>query len=255
MLPHQYRNFGYGHDRVDTEDLVAYISREVNRQDAFLSDSDIRKFIDELHDDLNAGGALEIALAARFRRNLAKDLDSARNQGLYRSRNRFLVFCYAARRYNSPDLSRGLNRFFSANLAEIMISEQPYLKALWYLGVEQLRSAAADDKAFRRMASRDTPVFEEWRRSGPDRSWGAELIRLFQDTTHECDHGRTQTQIISSVVPRYPTTPPLRHRKMYNSSLLDPAHEMQTLQLQQQIQALDVAKLKRDVDDLQWYHR
>ncbi|KAF2622319.1 hypothetical protein BU25DRAFT_214778 [Macroventuria anomochaeta] len=274
MMPRPFPNFGYWNawaDQIDNGELMDFINRELGRCGIYLSDADIRKFLGELKDaarleEYDFGGDRGDELVTRMRGNLTKDLESNGGQGLYRSRSRFLVFCYVARRTNSDELAGALLRFFSKKGTDIVDEEKSFLLTEWCLGLQQLEGLVPEDKlhkAFRQVASLGPPMFEEWRRPGPHHSWVADILRLFHERVpHDHSQGRSQLQLIApgDFPVRRLSVPPFSRpsfidlppypRTGYNSPLISPRHDLHALHLQQHMQAFELARLQRDVDDL-----
>ena len=274
MVPRTFPRFGLWADwadQVDNEDTISYINHELSPCGIYLSDADIEDALRDLKDVMRSekfGNACEDELASMMKTKLKKDRDSNGGQGLYRSRSRFLVFCYVARRTNFEGLARALLRFFGREGDDIVVEEKSFLLTEWCLGLRQLQGLVSEDKlrkAFRPVASRGPPLFEEWQRPGPHHSWIADILRYCYDAIL-FDHGRGRDHLqllgpydlpvrrLSVPACRRPSFVelPSYSRTGYNSPLSTPSHDLHALHLQQHMQAFELARLQRDVDDLRY---
>ena len=254
-------------DQIDHEELINYINREMRPLNIYISDTDIRNAVDELRDAASSENySREDRLIKALKMKLEKDQESRGTQGLHRSRGRFLIFCYVAHLLESQELARTLLRFFNSREGtEIDDDEKSFMLTEWGLGLQKLEGLVPQEKlekAFIRIASRGPPMFEEWRRPGQCQPWVANLFRRVQETMlQEHGRGRDQLQLITSPV-RRPSLPAFRRPSMivlppyprtgYNSPIVTPRHELNTLRFRQDMQALELNRLRRDVDDLRY---
>ncbi|UPX10066.1 uncharacterized protein EKO05_0000738 [Ascochyta rabiei] len=261
-------------DEIDNGDIINYITHELRSREIYLSESDIRQGLEELNSlslsraSHHFGDAREDQLMNIMKRALAKDLDSNGSQGLYRSRSRFLTFCFVARRLGSKELAGVLLRFFVRAESNILDGEKSFLLTEWCLALQQLESLVSDDRlndAFGRIAKLGPPLFEEWRRPGPHHSWIMDMLRFFNEMNrHDHGRGRDQLQVIAphDLPPRRLSVPPLRRpftvdippypRTVYNTPMISPRHGVAGLHLQQQMHAFELNRLRRDMDDIRY---
>ncbi|KAJ4987019.1 hypothetical protein SVAN01_07435 [Stagonosporopsis vannaccii] len=249
-----------GADRIDIGDLTDYINRELGPQEIYLSDSDIREALRELKNAAEGYGCFrEEELVNTLRNKLDRDRGSGGAQGLYRSRTRFLVFCYTAARLGSHRIARALLRFFARESHEIVRDEIPLLTE-WCIGLQQLQGLVDEDRlgrAFRQVASRGPPLFEEWQRPGAD------VFRSLHDgDMFHRDRARDRLQILGPrhrhvrhasvpvhrrendlVDPPYP-------RPAYHFPLVGTRYELDGIHLHQQLHGLELHRLNLEVEDL-----
>lgn len=247
--------------RLDVGEPLEFINHELGRCDIYLADLEILKFLRELR-EVDLGGDGEDELLANLRESLTRDLETNRAQGLYCSRSRFLVYCYTAQHLRSRELARALLRFFTRKGDRIVDEEKTCLLTEWCLGLQQLEGLVPEDrwyKAFRQVARLGPPLFEEWRRPGPQQPWIGDILRLFQDRVLlPGARGRHQRHLIPNVrryalppldLPRLGAIPPYP-RTGYNTPVLAPVHDLQALQFRQHLQTLEMARLLSEVDEL-----
>lgn len=261
-------------DRIDEDDLVQYISRELRTRDIYLSEADMKQALGDLKDILRTGErhGLDYGRADQvvnlLRKKMDRDLEDDGDQGLRRSRSRFLTLCFVARRLRNKELAQALLRFFTTGQDDIIATEETFLLTEWCIGLQQLEDLVPQDRldeAFLKVARLGPPMFEQWRRSGPEAPHLAGLIRYIERLS---DRERDQLQLSTprDLPPRRLSVPgvrrpfmidmPSRSRTGYNTPLLSPSisQEMYTLYWQHQVQALELHRLRRDFD-IMWYRR
>lgn len=248
-------------DRIDDGDLSEYVKRELQNRGLFLSDTDVKQNLGDLRNVWRYGGR-EDRLVNMMQNKLSKDLDSSRHQGLYRTRSRFLTFCFVARRMGSDELARGLLRFYAKEQTEILEEEESFLLTEWCLALQQLEGLVSQDKlmdAFRKVARLGPPMFEQWNRSGPHHSWVVDLLRLLHDLVrHERGRGRDEIQLLAprDLPARRLSVPAFRRPSYrgtgYNTPLVTPriSHEVNALHLQQHVQGYELERLRRDMENM-----
>lgn len=234
----------------------------------YLSDENIRKFVQEL-DNLNGLGGPGFR-ADQLTRNLTdhfeEDKESSRGQGMYRSRWRFLVLAFIARRLRSRPIADALMRFLLDKKSGIMHREKDHLLTEWAIAVGAIQNLVDEDKwreAFRKITSLGPPYFEEWRRPTLHRSTGDQLIGTFHGMMFDsdCDRGRHHFQTYDvpgrrlSVPARRPNflEMPLTSRTAYNSPSLSPMYSaVGAVHEHQHSLMLDLAELQRRIDNLEY---
>lgn len=267
-MPRRFRDYGWGGgyiDEFDVDDVVKFVNSELRPTGIYLSDADIKKYVCELEDlgGLEGFGFRGDELTRKLTDHLDKDKDSNnRGQGMYRSRHRFLVLSYAARRTRSKDVANALMRFWTRGGSDIIRREEHILLTEWCTAIMQLQNLADEDKwqrAFNQVASLGPPMFEEWQRSGPHRSMAEDILSLFRDLM--LDHGRGRHHLqpydvpvrrlsVSARRPSFIELPPYP-RTGYNSPLLSPMHDaFNLLHEQQHRQQYDIARLEHRIGNL-----
>jgi hypothetical protein len=271
---------------VDVGDIVDYIKRELRKFGIYISDTDIKQAWGDLMNALSSrnvydfGGTCESQVTKMMANRLVQDVGTRGNQGLYRSRSRFLTLCFVAHRTSSVRLARSLLQFFNDEEVEIVESEDMFLLTEWCLGLRKLQGLVSEDKlhqAMSQVASLGPPMFEEWRRLGPHHSWIAEVAQVVQEMQHKFRHdplrGRDRLQLSApcdwpirrlSAPPRVRPRRPMLQIEMptfsrtgYNTPLLSPrrlstADEVNALQWRQQEHSSELDRLRRDVDSMKY---
>ena len=250
-------------DRIDEGEHFDYINRELGPRNIYLSDTEIKRALSELKDAARSGD--EDQVVEMLKNKLNNDLELNGSQGLRRSRSHFLISSFVAHRLRSSELARALLRFLSKKGSEIVEAVRSFMVTEWCLALAQLEDLVSHDKwskAFRQVASRGPPMLEEWRRPGPYHSWENGILRLLHESIFR-DHGRgeDQLQLIAPRVRKLPV-PAFRRPSMiemtsyprtcYDSLVVTPWHEMDALHLRQTMQAFELDRLRRDVDDLRY---
>jgi hypothetical protein len=250
-------------DRIDKGEYLDYINRELGPRNIYLSDAEIKQALSELKNAARSGD--EDQVVETLKNKLNNDLESNRSQGLHRSRSQFLISSFVAHRLRSNELARALLRFFSKKGTEIVEEEKPFMLSEWCLALTQLEDLVPHDKwskAFRQVAGRGPPMLEEWRRPGPYHSWANEILRPLHGSFLR-DHGRgeDQLQLIAPRVRRL-SVPAFRRpsiieippypRTSYDSPMVTTRHALDALHLRQTMQAFELDRLRRDVDDLRY---
>lgn len=245
-------------DGIDIADLTDYINRELSLHEIYISDSDTREALRELRDVAEGHGYFrQELLIRRLRTKLNKDQESGGEQGLYRSRTRFIISCYTAKRLRARDLAEAVLRFFSTESHVIVHDKLPLLTE-WCVGLRQLQGLVNEgelNRAFHDVARRGPPLFEEWRRPGAD--------MYHDDDIFDRDRGRHQLQLL---VPRprhvrhasmpaywrrnYLEDPPYP-RTAYHLPLVVPRHDLDAIRMHQRFQDLQLAGLRYGMEDLQ----
>lgn len=250
-------------DGIDIGDLTDYINRELSLQDIYLSDADIQEALRDLQDAAEGHVHFdEEQLIHKLRTKLNKDRDSGGAQGLYRSRTRFLVFCYTAKRLRSHNLAGAVLRFLVRESHEIANDELPLLTE-WCLGLTQLQGLVDDDTlrtALHDIASRGPPLFEEWRRPA------ANMYRRFplhdDDDVFDRHRARDQLQLLNprhrhirlDPVPAYRRRDylddqPYSHAALH-LHLLAQRHDLHAIRLHQRFQDIRLDGLQYEVEDI-----
>lgn len=260
MLRRQYPAGDFGNELVDA------ISHELSRSGIYVSDADVQENVDELENHLNGFDIHGLrTLINRLKDKLAMDKESDGSQGLYRSRRQFLIFCHAARVIRSVELAEALSRFLESKADDIDDEEKDFLVTEWCHGLLQLKGLIDEDtwyRALQKVAKRGPPLFEEWRRPGPQRSWIEELARLLQDRVFN-DHGRGRHQLQRYDFPARRLSVPARRpslidlprgpRTGYNSPLLSPMHGvLDALHERQYVQQCNTWRLEQRIDRLRY---
>jgi hypothetical protein len=97
-----------------------------------MSDADIQENLEGVEDSLESIDFRGVTgVVRKMEDRLAKDKDSDRRQGLYRSRRLFIVSCFAARHRYSTELARELLRFLQRNAGDIEDEEKNHLLREW----------------------------------------------------------------------------------------------------------------------------
>ena len=152
---------------VRDNELVDIINQELDRAGTYMSDSDIRENLDELEDCLEGIDFRGVnSVMRKLKNKLAKDKESDRRQGLYRSRHQFSVFCIAARHEHSIDLARELFRFLKRNADDIEDEEKNHMLKEWSHGLSQLRGLVDGDeidRVARKLGGHGVVMLEGWR--------------------------------------------------------------------------------------------
>ncbi|KAF2998941.1 hypothetical protein E8E13_006575 [Curvularia kusanoi] len=232
MLPRRYQNVGYNNDwahHIDVGQLLDYINIELRQNHIYLSDAEIRRFLAELQEVARIeenyfGNDGEEELLATLKEELAVDL---------------------------------------RKVDHIVDEERHPLVAEWCVALRQLEGLVPEDKwykAFRQVSRLGPPLFEEWRR--PNQPFGG-MLRFFQDRNFY-QHGREPIHMRPMIAPfvrrrSLPIIPRARISEMppyprtgYNSPGLGPMYGFHEVNLRQELHQLDMARLRRDMDN---FHR
>jgi hypothetical protein len=266
MLPHRVRFFGHDNDwadRIEIGELLNCVNLELGLHHLYLSDTEVTLFLQELRDIsrpgvYNLGSDTEEELVAHLRECLARDLRSNRDQGLYQSRSRFMVYCFVARRIHSRELARALVRFFLKRGDDIAEEERHSLLSEWCIGLQNIEGLAPGDKwhrAFHRATRRGPPLFEEWRRPAPHRiadMLGLHNDRDFNEYGHGRAHGLFAPRVRRNQIPIVPgmrlgELPPYP-RVGYFDHVVAPAYGLHDFQLEQRLRQIQMARMLRHVD-------
>lgn len=255
-------------DRIGNGEMLDHINRELACSELYLPDSDIREALRDLKNTAEYGRFREDFLINSLKSKLKNDRDSVGGQGFYRSRSFFLVCCIVAQRSEAPELARSLLRFFNKE-NEVIVRDKLSLLTEWCIGLKQLKGLVDEgklSKAFRQVASRGPPLFEEWRRPGSHHSLISDIFRYIQDEILS-DQDRERDQLILAPRPlpvrrlsgslcrrqNWLEDPPYP-RTTYHSPLLAPLvaarHDLHPLHLHQHLQDWELARLERDFSHL-----
>lgn len=251
----------------DVDEVVDWVNadiRDMRPLCIYLSDEKIRRFVREL-DNLNGLGGPRFC-ADQLTRDLTdcveEDKDSNnRSQGLHRSRHRFLVLSFVARRLRSRPIANALMRFLCDQKSEIMRKEKNDLLTEWGTAIGAIQNLVDEDEwreAFRGITSLGPPYFEEWRRPALHRSIGDHFIGMIHGMMFDLDHDRgrhhPQTYDVSRPRPSVPARRsafldrPLTSRTAYDSPMLS---QFGAIHEHQHSIMLDLAALQRRVDNLE----
>jgi len=143
------------------------MNRELGRVGIYMSDADIQENLEELEDCLEGIDFRGVnGVVRKLKDKLAKDKDSDRRQGLYRSRRLFSVSCFVAQHLHSIELARELLRFLKRNADDIEDEEKDHLLREWCDGgLSQLRGLVDGDgldRVLRILGGRGIRGIEEW---------------------------------------------------------------------------------------------
>ena len=262
--------------RIDIErkDMLDYIKRELKILGIHISDTEIKSTCSDLENVANSegvysfGSTREERVTKMIKNRLSQDLRSNGIQGLHQSRLRFLVLCYIAQREYWEWLAKALLKFFDQNETDIVREEEPMLLTEWCLGLHQLKDLLPRDKlnhTFRQIASLGPTSFGDWETPISHHSWIMDLRRsLCELMLH--DHVRRRSQFhlgpLYDLPMRGSSVPAFRPSFVaelqpsshvgYNTTVMSPSisHEMNALHLQQQAQAFELSRIRRDMNSL-----